>query len=66
MVVISYLCVLVRKSQQHLWEKAVKFLSENESRVREETHEIEGEEFHAWRWIQVRTASQLLQKSAFK
>lgn len=41
-----------RKKKEHLWNKAVKFLSENESRVREDTRTIHGEDFHVWRWIQ--------------
>ena len=38
-----------------LWEQAVKFVGDSESRVREETQLIEGEEFHVWRWLQVRS-----------
>ena len=43
---------ILRKKKEHLWNKAVKFLSENESRVREDTRTIHGEDFHVWRWIQ--------------
>ena len=35
-----------------LWDKAVKFLSANESRVRVEMKTIQGEEFAVWRWLQ--------------
>nr|KAG5706031.1 hypothetical protein BaRGS_028140 [Batillaria attramentaria] len=41
-----------RKANQHIWDKAVKFIEANESRVRLETQVIEGEEFAVWRWIQ--------------
>lgn len=34
-----------------LWEKAVKFLDENESRIRREVQQVAGEEFHVWRWL---------------
>ena len=37
----------------HLWERAVRFVSDNESRVREETEVIKGEEFLVWRWLPV-------------
>ena len=40
-----------RKKMQPLWDKAVKFLSANESRVRVETQKIAGEEFAVWRWL---------------
>ena len=38
---------------QALWDKAVKFLSASESRIRVETQKISGEEFAVWRWLQV-------------
>ncbi|XP_012260213.2 inner nuclear membrane protein Man1 [Athalia rosae] len=34
-----------------IWNKAVKFLDENESRVRQEVQQVTGEEFHVWRWL---------------
>ena len=40
-----------RRKKQALWDKAVKFLSTNESRVRVEMITIEGEEFAVWRWL---------------
>lgn len=42
-----------RAQKQALWDKAVKFLSANESRIRVETQKIHGEEFAVWRWLQV-------------
>ncbi|XP_067125982.1 inner nuclear membrane protein Man1-like [Centruroides vittatus] len=44
-----------RKSYLQLWEKAVKFLEENESRVRVERQTIEGEDYKVWRWLQPST-----------
>ncbi|VDP25901.1 unnamed protein product [Soboliphyme baturini] len=35
-----------------VWEKAVRYLNENESRVRAEVHSINGEEVMVWRWLQ--------------
>ncbi|KAL6255390.1 hypothetical protein P5V15_013727 [Pogonomyrmex californicus] len=40
-----------RKRMVNLWEKAVKFLDENESRIRREVQQVAGEEFHVWRWL---------------
>nr|XP_031826079.1 inner nuclear membrane protein Man1 [Nomia melanderi] len=40
-----------RKRMASLWEKAVKFLDENESRIRREVQQVAGEEFHVWRWL---------------
>ena len=40
-----------RKKMQGLWDKARDFLSANESRIREETQKISGEEFEVWRWL---------------
>jgi membrane protein Man1 len=42
-----------RKALKDVWDKAVKFIEANESRVRLETQVIEGEEFDVWRWIHV-------------
>ena len=53
-----------RSAQQALWDRAVKFLSANESRVREETQKISGEEFAVWRWLQVRRARSICEKAA--
>ncbi|XP_014489190.1 PREDICTED: inner nuclear membrane protein Man1 [Dinoponera quadriceps] len=40
-----------RKKMSGLWEKAVKFLDENESRIRKEVQQVAGEEFCVWRWL---------------
>ncbi|KAJ8921167.1 hypothetical protein NQ315_013639 [Exocentrus adspersus] len=40
-----------RKGKQKMWAKAVKYISENESRVRTEIQEVQGEPFEVWRWI---------------
>ncbi|XP_032675894.1 inner nuclear membrane protein Man1 isoform X2 [Odontomachus brunneus] len=40
-----------RKRMSGLWEKAVKFLDENESRIRKEVQQVAGEEFCVWRWL---------------
>ncbi|XP_013774758.1 inner nuclear membrane protein Man1-like [Limulus polyphemus] len=42
-----------RKSKENLWKRVVKFLEENESRVRVEDQHIAGEVFNVWRWIQI-------------
>ncbi|XP_029318068.1 inner nuclear membrane protein Man1 [Cottoperca gobio] len=41
-----------RKKMKKIWERAVKFLSANESRIRKETQRIGGADFLVWRWIQ--------------
>ncbi|XP_077565892.1 inner nuclear membrane protein Man1 [Stigmatopora nigra] len=41
-----------RKKMQAVWERAVKFLSSNESRIRTESQKIGGADFLVWRWIQ--------------
>lgn len=35
-----------------IWERAVSFLSANESRIRTENQTIGGSDFLVWRWIQ--------------
>lgn len=40
-----------RKKMSTVWDKAVKFLDENESRIRREVQQVSGEEFHVWRWL---------------
>lgn len=35
-----------------IWERALSFLSANESRIRTETQRIGGADFLVWRWIQ--------------
>ncbi|KAM3587837.1 uncharacterized protein V6R79_014974 [Siganus canaliculatus] len=41
-----------RKKMKKIWERAVKFLSANESRIRTEPQRINGTDFEVWRWIQ--------------
>ncbi|XP_058480258.1 inner nuclear membrane protein Man1 [Solea solea] len=41
-----------RKKMKRIWERAVRFLSANESRIRTETQRIGGSDFLVWRWIQ--------------
>ncbi|XP_014232175.1 uncharacterized protein LOC106656052 isoform X2 [Trichogramma pretiosum] len=40
-----------RKKMAKLWDKAVKFLDENESRIRREVQLVAGEELQVWRWL---------------
>lgn len=40
-----------RKRMASVWNGAVKFLQENESRIRMEIQIVAGEEFHVWRWL---------------
>ncbi|KAM7377799.1 hypothetical protein PAMA_012948 [Pampus argenteus] len=42
----------VRKKMKKIWDRAVSFLSANESRIRTETQRIGGADFLVWRWIQ--------------
>ncbi|KAM4615472.1 inner nuclear membrane protein Man1 [Polymixia lowei] len=41
-----------RKKMKKVWDRAVTFLSANESRVRTESQRIGGADFLVWRWIQ--------------
>ncbi|CAH1155497.1 unnamed protein product [Phaedon cochleariae] len=43
--------VIDRQKKRNTWAKAVKFINENESRVRTEVQEVKGEPFEVWRWI---------------
>lgn len=43
-----------RKKMLPIWEKAVKFIEANESRIRVESQTIQGEEFLVWKWLPVR------------
>ncbi|KAF7988372.1 hypothetical protein HCN44_000945 [Aphidius gifuensis] len=40
-----------RKKMSSIWEKALKFIDENESRIRREVQQVSGEEFYVWRWL---------------
>jgi len=46
-----------RKQLLPIWDKAVQYLNENESRVRTENQIISGEEFMVWRWLQISGAT---------
>ncbi|KAG5846155.1 hypothetical protein ANANG_G00146820 [Anguilla anguilla] len=39
-----------RRKMKRVWDRAVAFLSANESRVRTETQRVGGEDFLVWRW----------------
>ncbi|KAJ8249948.1 hypothetical protein COCON_G00231640 [Conger conger] len=41
-----------RKKMRKVWERAVAFVSANESRIRTETQRVGGADFLVWRWIQ--------------
>ncbi|XP_007892493.2 LEM domain-containing protein 2 [Callorhinchus milii] len=41
-----------RSHMKKVWQKAVKFLESNESRIRTEGQRINGEDFLVWRWTQ--------------
>lgn len=41
-----------RKKMKRVWDRAVTFLSANESRIRTEPQRIGGADFQVWRWIQ--------------
>ncbi|XP_053270831.1 inner nuclear membrane protein Man1 [Pleuronectes platessa] len=41
-----------RKKMKKIWERAERFLSANESRIRTENQRIGGQDFLVWRWIQ--------------
>uniref|UniRef100_A0A4W4GM11 Inner nuclear membrane protein Man1 n=1 Tax=Electrophorus electricus TaxID=8005 RepID=A0A4W4GM11_ELEEL len=41
-----------RKKMKKVWDRAVTFLSANESRIRTETQRIGGADFLVWRWLQ--------------
>ena len=47
------LCLCCRKNKQRVWSAAVKYLSMNESRVRQQIKTINGEECNVWCWIDV-------------
>ncbi|XP_043932421.1 LEM domain-containing protein 2 [Protopterus annectens] len=41
-----------RRKMKKIWDRAVDFLASNESRIRTESKQIEGEDFLVWRWTQ--------------
>ena len=44
-----------RQRLSKAWNRAVRFLSANESRIRVESQRIAGEDFEVWRWIHIAT-----------
>ncbi|CAH0549480.1 unnamed protein product [Brassicogethes aeneus] len=40
-----------RQTKEKTWNKAVQFINENESRVRTEVQNVQGEPYEVWRWI---------------
>lgn len=49
-----FLCSIpYRKVLSGVWNRAVRFLSANESRIRVESQRIAGEDFEVWRWIHI-------------
>ena len=40
-----------RRRRRHAWDRAVRYIREQESRVREEVRRIYGEEHRVWRWV---------------
>lgn len=49
---VCALCYSLRKKMKNVWNRAVAFLSANESRIRTETQRIGGADFMVWRWLQ--------------
>jgi len=45
--------VSFRRRKQHMWMAAAKYLSKNESRVRQQVKTINGEECNVWCWVDV-------------
>ncbi|XP_022903673.2 inner nuclear membrane protein Man1-like isoform X1 [Onthophagus taurus] len=40
-----------RSRMEKVWKKAIKFINENESRVRTEMQVVQGEPYEVWRWL---------------
>ncbi len=49
---VCVLCHSLRKKMKKVWDRAVAFLSANDSRIRTETQRIGGADFLVWRWLQ--------------
>lgn len=49
---VTHVLILYRKKMKKVFERAVKFLSANESRIQTETQRLGGGDFLVWRWIQ--------------
>lgn len=50
---------IYREEKNHLWEKAVGLISENESRIREEVQLVAGNKECVWRWLDVSNCTEL-------
>lgn len=46
-----YFLTYLLAEKENSWNEAVKFINENESRVRTEVQVVQGEPFEVWRWI---------------
>jgi hypothetical protein len=57
MFFVLKILLIFSKRLKALWDRAVKQISQSESRVRSESQLIHGEEFDVWRWIQPRSPS---------
>lgn len=51
-----------RKHKLPVWDKAVEFLNNHDSRVRVECQNIEGEMYQVWRWLQPQTVRENTKK----
>lgn len=43
--------MFVLAEMEATWTQAVKFINENESRVRTEVQVVQGEPYEVWRWL---------------
>ncbi|XP_064485043.1 inner nuclear membrane protein Man1-like [Ornithodoros turicata] len=55
-----------RQRMSKLWQRAVSFLEQNESRIRTERQHIEGESYVVWRWLPGGGRSRVWQGRAFE
>lgn len=51
-VCLLYVTSICRKKMKRVWDRAERFVSANESRIRKENQRIGGGDFLVWRWIQ--------------
>jgi len=49
--VFLYTCISNRVHKAQIWQKAVDWIANSETRVRVESQMIAGEQFTVWRWI---------------
>lgn len=40
-----------RENKKKMWSEAVKYIEENESRIRKEVQPYQGEDYEVWRWV---------------